>query len=95
MHICVPQVCPVPESSRRGCSGTGDLCEQPYRCWDSYPGPLEEQPILVTTEPPLQCLELTVFVCIQINAFHCGIFKHAGLMPMVSASNAVLLPYEQ
>ena len=29
-------------------------CEPPYGCWELKSGPLEEQPVLLTTEPPFQ-----------------------------------------
>lgn len=29
-------------------------CEQPYGCWDLNPGPLQEQPVILTAEPFLQ-----------------------------------------
>ncbi|EGW01477.1 E3 ubiquitin-protein ligase NEDD4 [Cricetulus griseus] len=31
-----------------------DGCEPPYGCWELNPGPLEEQPVLLTSEPSLQ-----------------------------------------
>lgn len=31
-----------------------DSCEQQYGCWKLNPGPLEEQPVFLTTEPSLQ-----------------------------------------
>jgi len=31
-----------------------DGCEPPCGCWDLNSGPLEEQSVLLTTEPPLQ-----------------------------------------
>ena len=31
-----------------------DSCEPPCGCWELNPGPLEEQPVLLTTEPALQ-----------------------------------------
>ena len=39
-----------------GSSGMGvtDSCELPYGCWELNPGPLEEQPVLLTNEPSLQ-----------------------------------------
>jgi hypothetical protein len=43
-------------------SGTGvtDGCKLPCGCWELNPGPLEEQPVLVTTEPSLQLLFLHI-----------------------------------
>ena len=34
---------------------TGDTnsCELPCGCWESNPGPLEEQPVFLTVEPSL------------------------------------------
>ena len=36
--------------------GTGviDSCELSYGCWELNPGPLEEQPVFLTSEPSLQ-----------------------------------------
>jgi hypothetical protein len=31
-----------------------DSCELPCGCWELNPGTLEEQPVLLTTEPSLQ-----------------------------------------
>jgi hypothetical protein len=31
-----------------------DSCEPPYGCWELNSGPLEEQSVLLTTEPSLQ-----------------------------------------
>lgn len=35
-----------------------DSCDLPYRCWGLNPGPLEEQPVLLTAELSLQSLYL-------------------------------------
>ena len=32
------------------------ICDLPYGCWELNPGPLEEQPVLLTAEPSLQSL---------------------------------------
>ena len=34
--------------------GVTDSCKLPSGCWELNPGPLEEQPVLSTAEPPLQ-----------------------------------------
>jgi hypothetical protein len=39
--------------TRRGGSST-DGCEPPCGCWELNLGPLEEQSVLLNTEPPLQ-----------------------------------------
>ncbi|KAL6057963.1 hypothetical protein STEG23_015831, partial [Scotinomys teguina] len=39
--------------SRRGCQ-ISDGCEPPCGCWEFNSGPLEEQPMLLTSEPSLQ-----------------------------------------
>lgn len=36
--------------------GFTEGCKTPCRCWESNKGPLEEQPVLLTTEPLLQSL---------------------------------------
>ena len=50
--------CLVPTEARRGASspGTGAIasCEPPCGTWGPNPGPLEEQQMLLTTEPSLQ-----------------------------------------
>ena len=51
-------VCIVPAEARRGAGspGTGATggCEPPCRCWEPNLGPLQEQPVLLPAEPPLQ-----------------------------------------
>lgn len=51
---CVPGIPRMPEEDIR-CSGTGvaDDCELLCGCWESNPGPLEEQPVVLATEPSL------------------------------------------
>jgi hypothetical protein len=49
-----------------------DSCEPPCGCWDLNSGPLEEQSVLLTTEPSLQpdfdflnlCTKHLVYVCV-------------------------------
>lgn len=47
------------KEARRGCLIPLGLelqmmTKQPYRCWESRWGPLEEQPMILITEPPLE-----------------------------------------
>lgn len=35
-------------------TGVIDICELPTGCWQLNPGPLGEQPVLLTAEPSLQ-----------------------------------------
>ena len=44
----------IPECQKRVPDLITDGCEPPCRCWELNSGPLEEQPVLLTTEPPLQ-----------------------------------------
>lgn len=47
------------ESQKRASDPLGpvtDSCELPHGCWESNPDPLQEQPVLLTTEPSLQFL---------------------------------------
>ena len=37
--------------------GVSDSCELPYRCWELNPGPLEEQPVPLITEPCPEALK--------------------------------------
>jgi hypothetical protein len=50
MHVSAPCTCAVFR-----CLGTGvtDSCEPPRGCWESDPGPQQDQPVLLSTEPPL------------------------------------------
>lgn len=52
MPACVCTMCP--ESARAPATGAVDGCELPCGFWESNPGPLEEQPTLLTAEPFLQ-----------------------------------------
>ena len=47
------------EGVRFPAAGSSDSCELPYGCWELNPGPLEEQHVLLTTEPSLQCIMTT------------------------------------
>lgn len=42
------------ESIRSPGTGVTNVSELPCGCWESYPGPLEERPVLLTAEPPLR-----------------------------------------
>lgn len=59
-----------------GASGTGITggCEVPWGCWEPNPGPLEEQRVLLATEPSLQPQHRTFFkhfsVCLQLCNNH-------------------------
>jgi hypothetical protein len=48
LHVCLCAGVGSPTT------GVADSCEPPYECWESIPGPLQEQPVLLTTEPSLQ-----------------------------------------
>jgi hypothetical protein len=51
MYDCVPLDSLVPEDIIRFLrAGITDGCEPPCGGWESNPGPLEEQPVLLTTE---------------------------------------------
>lgn len=57
MYDCAPVMCLVPTEARRVRSpedGVTNGFELQYGCWESYLGPLEGQPVLLTTEPSLQ-----------------------------------------
>ncbi len=41
-----------------------DGCEPPCGCWELNSGPLEEQSVLLTSEPSLQLLLLILFVVV-------------------------------
>jgi hypothetical protein len=43
---------------KRASDHTIDGCEPPCGCWDLNLGPLDEQPVLLTTETSLQAIDL-------------------------------------
>lgn len=64
MYICASCACLLPEILEEGIRSTGTGVTDGYKplqgCWESNPGPLEEQSVVLTTEPFLQfkCLSL-------------------------------------
>jgi hypothetical protein len=44
----------MPAGQKRALDLTTDGCELPCGCWELNPGPLEEQPVLLSSEPSLQ-----------------------------------------
>lgn len=47
-----------------------DGCELPCGCWELTSGPLEEQAVLLTTEPFLQALILFLFMFMSVSIYH-------------------------
>lgn len=47
-----------------GCPGTGimDSYEPPCGCWESNPDPLQQQQVLLTTEPSLRAPKTVYFI---------------------------------
>jgi hypothetical protein len=61
-------MCLVPTGARRVRfpeTGVTNGFELQYGCWESYLGPLEEQPVLLTTEPSLLPLSEIIFLLCQ------------------------------
>jgi hypothetical protein len=46
----------LPTGQKRASDPIADGCEPPCGCWELNSGPLEEQPVLLTSEPSLQPL---------------------------------------
>lgn len=60
IHVSVPRVHAL-GGQKRASNLLGQVtqgCELPCRCWELDPGPLEEQPVLLSAEPSLQPLHL-------------------------------------
>ena len=53
MYLSAPSAC-TPAYQKRASDPITDDCELPFDCWELNSGPLEQQPVLFTTEPPLQ-----------------------------------------
>lgn len=73
MYVCELDVCLIPTEARRGHS----IQFEPCRFWESNLSTLEEQQVLLTSEPSLQPLNLffffsvLIFVCL-FNLFAWG-----------------------
>ena len=69
MYTCMPE---------EGIRPVIDGCEPPCGCWELNSGPLEEQPVLLTTEPSLHSPRLsppTPLLLLskwQIQSFSCS-----------------------
>ncbi|XP_050003558.1 adiponectin receptor protein 1 [Alexandromys fortis] len=62
--------------SKSPATGSSDSCELPCGCWELNPGPLEEQSVLLTTEPSLQPHKMSCLFC-------SGVFLGLGLSGVV------------
>ena len=87
LHVCLCTIFMLkPTEVRREIRSPGtrstDGCEPPHGYWDSSPGPLEEQPVPLTTEPSLQPQPVCLFVCLF---FLLSAFKSIQI-PLNSAS---------
>jgi hypothetical protein len=51
-----------------------DVCEPPCGCWDLNSGSLEEQSVLLTTEPPLQPPAPGLFILFYFILFYFILF---------------------
>ena len=58
MYVCAPCACLVPVDSEKDIRSPGtevtDGCEPSCGCWELNPSPLQEHPVLLTTEKNLQ-----------------------------------------
>lgn len=66
-YVCVSRVCSVPMKVRQGITSPGseveDYCEPPYGCWEPNVSPLQELPVLLTSE-------LSIFPAPKISYFY-------------------------
>ena len=63
----------MPAGQKRAPDLITDGCEPPCGCWELNSGPLEEQAMLLTTEPSLQPPILFIFyVCIYHPSIQMG-----------------------
>lgn len=60
LHMCLCEVVRFPGT------GIADSCELLRGCWESDPGPLEKQAVLLTTDPSMQPLYSAFFNCIYV-----------------------------
>jgi len=58
------------DNQKRTLDSIRDGCEPPCGCWELNSGPLEEQPVLLTTEPILQSNLFTLILCALVFCLH-------------------------
>ena len=106
MHRCLPLFISVhrcclqsPENSSG--TGTSNGCEPPCGCRSLNSGPVEEQPVLLTSEPSLLPCQYSLFKpspALLLNSLFCiqthTTFPHFSTSPLELASTACL-PLEQ
>jgi hypothetical protein len=63
MYMSTLSVC-LQTHQKRASDPITDGCEPPCGCWEVNSGPLEEQPVLLTTEPSLQPRSSTFHLCL-------------------------------
>ena len=52
-----------------------NICGPPYGCWELNSGPLEEQPVLLITEPSLQPPTLSFYeLCVDGRCYFVNMF---------------------
>jgi hypothetical protein len=81
-EVCLGMQAP---SAAQRCPGAEVHMAVSYLCWESNPGPLKEQPVLLTTEPSLQ-LPQTIFmmkIMCQIPFWICEQTIHKTLMNFI------------
>lgn len=76
VFVCIQ--CPWSPDEGAGCSGTGmtAACETLCKCWEWNNGPLDEHPVLLVTELPLQSPNVMTVIILktlmgETNAFLC------------------------
>ena len=78
VYWCFACIC-VCEGAKFPRIGAIHSCELPYGCWELNPSPLEEQPELLTTEPPHHPLFLLFFktrlLCVALAIFELGLYR--------------------
>ena len=66
MHDYIPRVRLVPKRTQEGIGSPGtrikDGCEQSCDCWELNPGPLEGNPVLLTSGLSLQSLKQQILI---------------------------------
>jgi hypothetical protein len=68
LHVCLCEGVRYPRI------GVTDSCELSIGWWELNLGPLEEQPVLLTTEPSLQPLTYFCCYCLLVLFFEAGFF---------------------
>ena len=76
--------CCLHTHQKRAYDPIADVCEPPCGCWELNSGPLEEQSMLLTTEPSLQPRALHLFLLLCTSSLLLGVIASMSIVSIFS-----------